>query len=157
MEIISTVKYFIDKRKELSLKIKTLDKQIDDYQVITNQHMLLFGFDLITSGLYERLYSKQIDSNFKFEILLDISQPNKAIIHTLKINLTYDKVIDSTVYDNILYLENYSIVDKNIIEEEINKGIQNNFVYYRVKNTNNREHTDLMIYNYLLKTIYNIS
>jgi hypothetical protein len=59
--------------------------------------------------------------------------------------------------DNRLYLENYSILDKHIIEEEINKGIQNNFVYYRVKNDNNREHTDLMIYNYLLKTIYNIT
>ena len=55
-----------------------------------------------------------------------------------------------------LYLEDYSILDNHIIQEEINKGVQNNYVYYRVKNVNNREHTDLMIYNYLLKTIYNI-
>ena len=67
--------------------------------------------------------------------------------------------IDCNTYtiNDRLYLEDYSILDKHIIEEEINKGIQNNYVYYRVKNVNNREHTDLMIYNYLLKTIYNIS
>ena len=66
--------------------------------------------------------------------------------------------IESNTYTitNRLYLENYSILDNHIIQEEINKGVQNNAVYYRVKNVNNREHTDLMIYIYLLKTIYNI-
>lgn len=66
--------------------------------------------------------------------------------------------IDSNTYtiDERLYLEDYTILDSQIIQEEINKGVQNNCVYYRVKNVKNREHTDLMIYTYLLKTIYNI-
>jgi hypothetical protein len=54
------------------------------------------------------------------------------------------------------YYENFSNLDNNVIENEIKKDIDNNCIYYRVKNVNNREYIDNIVYKYLLKKIYNI-
>jgi hypothetical protein len=56
---------------------------------------------------------------------------------------------------NTQYYENYGPDDENIIVEKIKSSVDN-ILYYRVKNANQREYTDLMIYKKLLKYVYNI-
>ena len=64
---------------------------------------------------------------------------------------------NTMTYTSRAYYEKYGLTDDTKIISEIAIGIQNNYSYYRVKNDNNREHTDLMIYNHLLKLVYNIT
>ena len=65
-----------------------------------------------------------------------------------------NKCTTLTITDKVYY-EDYNILDDKIINSSIDDNI-NTCVYYRVKNKNNREYTDLMIYTLLLNRIYNI-
>jgi len=120
---------------------------------------------MITEPLYQIIYTKLysgvctiltpdiIELFFKNLAKFNFTLPDDI---SLGLFMTDVKCNTYTINER-LYLEDYSILDSHIIQKEIDRGVQNNFVYYRVKNVNNREHTDLMIYNYLLKTIYNIN
>ena len=60
-----------------------------------------------------------------------------------------------TISDKVYY-EDSNMLDDEVINSSIDDNI-NMGVYYRVKNKNNREYTDLMIYTLLLNRIYNMS
>ena len=95
----------------------------------------------------------------------DIVQNILNNIHKLNYNLPDDISIglymsnvkcNTMTYTSRAYYEKYGPVDDTKIISEIISAIQNNYTYYRVKNENNRELTDSMIYNHLLKLVYNI-
>jgi len=94
----------------------------------------------------------------------DIVQNILNNIHKLNYNLPDDISIglymsnvkcNTMTYTSRAYYEKYGPVDDTKIISEIISAIQNNYTYYRVKNENNRELTDSMIYNHLLKLVYN--
>jgi hypothetical protein len=89
-------------------------------------------------------------------ILNNISKINYNIPDDISIGLFMSN-IECNTYDviNRAYYENYNMLDDEAINMQINKDLDN-CIYYRVKNNNNREHTDLMIYNILLNKIYNM-
>lgn len=84
---------------------------------------------------------KTINFNFPDDLSIGLFMENKEY-NPFKITNTH-------------YYENYCPDDEHKIVEKIKSGIEN-IVYYRVKNTNQREYTDLMIYKKLLKYIYDI-
>ena len=91
-------------------------------------------------------------------ILNNIDKINYKIPDDIAIGLYMSNVKCNTMtYKSRAYYEKYGPIDDTIIIDEINKGIQNNYTYYRVKNENNREYTDSMIYKHLLSLIYNIT
>jgi hypothetical protein len=91
-------------------------------------------------------------------ILNNIHKLNFGLPDDISIGLYMSNVeCNAMTYTSRAYYEKYGPTDDKVIISEITKGIQNNYAYYRVKNENNREHTDSMIYNYLLTYVYNIT
>jgi hypothetical protein len=112
-----------------------------------------------------KLHTKHIYSGVCIIITPDIVDTILKNIKTFNFNFNEDLAIgvfmENIEYTpftikNAHYYENYGPGDEEKLVEEIKSGIDNNIVYYRVKNTNQRDYTDLMIYKKLLKNIYDI-
>ena len=90
-------------------------------------------------------------------ILNNINKLNYNLPDDIALGLYMSTIECNTMtYNSRTYYEKYGPTDENDIINEINMAIQNNYVYHRVKNSNGREMTDLMIYNHLLKYVYNM-
>lgn len=111
---------------------------------------------LITTHLYSGvciIFTPDILKN----ILNNISKLNYNLPDDIAIGLYMSDIECNTMtYNSRAYYEQYGPLDNNDIVNKINMAIENEYVYHRVKNSDNRELTDLVIYKYLLKTIYNI-
>jgi hypothetical protein len=111
---------------------------------------------VITTPLYSgvcMIFTPDIIEN----ILNNINKINYNLPDDIAIGVYMSNINCNTMtYSDKAYYENYTPLDSDKIVNEINKGIIDKNTYYRVKNENNREHTDLMIYTHLLKYIYNI-
>ena len=109
---------------------------------------------LISTPLYSGvciIFTPDIVKN----ILNNINKLNYNLPDDIALGLYMSKTECNTMtYNSKAYYEKYEPMDNSIINE-INMAIKNNYVYYRVKN-NNRELTDSMIYNHLLKYVYNM-
>ena len=127
------------------------------------------GHDLSPFLIYDKdphIINTQLYSGVCIIFTPDIVQNILDNIHKLNFGLPDDISIglymsnikcNTMTYTSRAYYEKYGLTDDTKIISEIAIGIQNNYSYYRVKNDNNREHTDLMIYNHLLKLVYNIT
>lgn len=111
---------------------------------------------LITTPLYSgvcMIFTPDIVTN----ILNNINKLNYNLPDDIAIGLYMSDIECNTMtYKSRAYYEQYGPLDNNDIVNEINIAIEDKYVYYRVKNNDNRELTDLMIYKYLLKYVYNI-
>jgi hypothetical protein len=128
------------------------------------------GHDLSPFNIYiKNIYVNKINTPLYSGICIiftpDIVKNILDNIHKLRFYLPDDIAIgvymsdikcNTMTYTSRAYYEKYGPTDDTKIISEITSAIQNNYTYYRVKNENNREHTDSMIYNHLLKYVYNI-
>jgi hypothetical protein len=117
---------------------------INPYKIITS-HIYSGVCIILTSDIIELFFNNLY--KFNFELPDDIS---------LGLFISDDINYNNYTLHNYVNIENYTLLDENIIDKLIiNK--RDNTIFYRVKNMNNREHTDLMIYIKLLKEIYKIN
>lgn len=75
-----TLADLVEIKKILQEEIIEIDKEIDRQQIIRATDLTLFGFKVLTKGAKYTVYSKSIDKNLVYEVVLDITNPNKVII-----------------------------------------------------------------------------
>ena len=70
----------VEVKQILLEQIEEINKEIDAKQIIRVGDLMSLGFKKVTEGLKYSVYNKEINKTLSYEVVLDITNPNKVII-----------------------------------------------------------------------------
>jgi hypothetical protein len=100
------------KSKYLYTELNVVNKKLANAQILSNEIMESFGFTLITTGDRLYLYRKELHKLIHYEVILDITLPNKLVVNELikKEITSHEEIEINSVIDFREYLLSKEII-----------------------------------------------